>query len=205
MRVEYRRVIPLLRHAVPALAVATVLAAFIYAVGQQVLRQGADDPQIQLAEDAAARLAAGQPAQSLLPAATIDPSASLAPFVIVYDRAGRVLASSATLHGQTPVLPAGVLGHAGAGRDARVTWQPEAGVRIAAVVARASDSAGYVLAGRSLREVERRENQVRLLAVAGWLAAALAGVLASVVVQALTGAIETGGGPRAAAGHGAPS
>ena len=204
MRIGYRWLVPLLRHTVPALAVATVLAAFLYAVGQQLLRQGANDPQVQLAEDAAARLAAGQPAQSLVPAAPVDPSASLSPFVIVYDRAGRVLASSATLHGQMPVLPAGVLDNVSAGHEARVTWQPEPGVRIAAVVAQADGSAGYVLAGRSLREVERREDQVLLLAVAGWLAAALAGVLASVAVQALTAALEPGRGPRATAGQGAP-
>jgi hypothetical protein len=54
----------------------------------------------------------------------------------------------------------------------RVTWQPEAGVRIAAVIEGYGGAApGYVLAGRSLREVEIREDQAEFFAGATWVAA----------------------------------
>ena len=46
------------------------------------------------------------------------------------------------------------------GQD-RVTWQPEAGVRMATVVV--SFDHGFVMAGRSLTEVEKRESQVESL------------------------------------------
>jgi len=39
--------------------IATVLALFLYAIPQQVLRTGADDPQLQLAGDLAAKLEEG--------------------------------------------------------------------------------------------------------------------------------------------------
>jgi hypothetical protein len=55
------------------------------------------------------------------------------------------------------------------GQD-RVTWQPEPGVRIAAVVVRYQGAQpGFVLAGRSLREVEVREDNAELIAGVAWI------------------------------------
>jgi hypothetical protein len=100
--------------------------------------------------------------------------------MIVYDDAGNVLASSVVLHGVTPDLPAGVLDYTRAYGEDRVTWQPEEGVRIAAVVVRYEGTqSGFVLAGRSLREVEVREAQTQQmagLALVVTLAASLAAV-----------------------------
>ena len=48
-----------------------------------------------------------------------------------------------------------------------MTWQPRSGVRIAAVVV--PWRGGTVLAGRSLRLVETREDEALLLAAGGWL------------------------------------
>jgi len=157
------------------LAVAQIaLSLIVYSAVQQDLRQSADDPQIQFAEDAAGRLSGGQSPQSVLPAAPVDIRQSLAPFMIVYDGSGAVAASSAVLAGATPSLPAGVLSSVVSGRagkpwsgspsgESRLTWQPEGGVR-SAVVIRHYDG-GFVLVGRSLREVEERED--RLLALVG--------------------------------------
>jgi CHASE2 domain-containing sensor protein len=58
-----------------------------------------------------------------------------------------------------------------------VTWQPREGVRIAAVVV--SWQGGTVLAGRSLAQVEIRENNALLIAVAAWLATLVALTFAS--------------------------
>jgi hypothetical protein len=52
----------------------------------------------------------------------------------------------------------------------RITWQPEPGVRIATVVAGYTGSqSGFVLAGRSLREVEKRESQAEMEAGVVWI------------------------------------
>jgi hypothetical protein len=122
-----------------------------------------------LAEDAAARIAGGESAASIVPERQINMDSSLAPFVIVYDASGNPLASSATLDGRTPVPPRGVLDFVSQHREERVTWQPRRGVRIASVVQRTAS--GFVVAGRNMREVEIRKDVVFKLAGLGWLVA----------------------------------
>ena len=90
------------------------------------------------------------------------------PFVVVFDAAGSVVATDGELDGHDPVPPRGVLEAARAGAPNVVTWQPRSGVRVATVTTRWQG--GTVLAGRSLREVERRENDALLLVAAAWLA-----------------------------------
>jgi hypothetical protein len=157
--------------ALPQLAMWLTLTTFIagtgYLIAQQVLRMSANDPQIQLAEDGAQRLVAGEPPARLVPDRTVDMANSLAPFVIVYDDAGRPLTSSANLDGSVPTPPKGVFDFVRGHHEERVTWQPRPGVRIASVVTRTGN--GFVVAGRNMREVEAREALVFQLAVLGWL------------------------------------
>jgi hypothetical protein len=149
----------------------TLLVGLIYATVQQVYRTNANDPQIQMAEDAAALLRAGASPESVLPSNSVDLSMSLSPFIIVYDAAGDPVASNATLNGSAPVIPFGSLEYAKANGQNRVTWQPAPGVRIASVVVPISvEDEGYVLAGRSLREVEDRVDQLTLKLGLGLLA-----------------------------------
>ncbi len=162
-------------------AAVTVVCGLVYVESQQQLREAADDPQVQMAEDAASRLGGGAPSTSLIPTVTVDMTSSLAPFVIVYDAHDMVIASSTTLGGRTPQLPAGVLSSARASGEDRVTWQPSPGVRIAAVVV--ANQYGAVLAGRSLRDVEVREANALDIAVAGWVAAEVALALVILVVE----------------------
>jgi hypothetical protein len=98
----------------------------------------------------------------------VNVASSLAPFVIIFDGKDRVVASSATLDGRTPQLPPGVFDAARASGEDRVTWQPQAGVRLAAVVVPVAGG-GSVLAGRSLREVERRESDLLGVTAFAWL------------------------------------
>jgi len=131
----------------------------IYAVVQQDMRQGANDPQIQMAEDAAAQLASGQQAQTVVPAQKVDIATSLAPYLIIFDDTGKPIASSAQLNGQTPTIPSGVFDYVRQMGEDRITWQPQPGVRSAIVVTQFKGAhSGFVVAGRSLREVEIREN-----------------------------------------------
>ena len=122
---------------------------------------GANDPQIQMAEDAASALMPGANVESVVPSAKVEIADSLAPFLIVFDKSGKVLASSASFHGAVPAYPAGVLDYVPQKGQDRVTWQPEAGVRMATVVGPIRN--GFVMAGRSLTEVEKRESQVESL------------------------------------------
>ena len=165
----------LLFNAAVLAGISTVLALALYAIPQQVLRLGANDPQVQMAGDLAARLEQGvAPAAAVVPD-SIDMARSLAPFVIVYDDAGRPVASQAMLNGSVPTPPSGVFNYVRTHGEERVSWQPARGsagpVRIAAVVMRVNGAhPGFVLAGRSLREVEAREELVQHLAGLAWLA-----------------------------------
>jgi len=157
--------------------IATVLALFLYAIPQQVLRQGANDPQLQLAGDLAGKLEDGATPAEAVPATKVDMARSLAPFVNLYDDQGHPLLSQGVLNGATPAPPKGVFDYLRSHAEDRVTWQMWNGphrVRIAAVVLRVQrvgDSGpGFVLAGRSLVQVEAREEQVRQMAALAWIA-----------------------------------
>lgn len=158
---------------IPQLAIlmtlTTFVAAIAYLVPQQVLRMSANDPQMQLAEDAASRLSSGEPAAQVVPERPIDMASSLAPFVIVYNDSGRPVASSANLDGTVPAPPRGVFEVARVNHEHSVTWQPRSGVRIASVITRTRN--GFVVAGRNMREVENREATVFKLDAVGWLCA----------------------------------
>jgi hypothetical protein len=172
-------------NAVVLAGLATVLALALYAIPQQVLRQGANDPQIQLAGDLAAKLEQGVAPADAVPAGSVDMALSLSPFVIAYDDQGRPLASQARLNGQTPAPPSGVFDFVRQHGEERVSWQPilgtEHSVRIAAIVQRVNGAhPGFVLAGRNMREVEAREAQVEHMAGFTWI-----GMLGLIVVGTL--------------------
>jgi hypothetical protein len=156
----------------PFAVVITAFCALAYASVQQAYRQGANDPQIQMAEDAADALAGGISVDAIVPVSKVSVAKSLAPFLIVYNERGKVISSSVVLDGQTPELPSGVLDSTKQLGENRVTWQPREGVRIAAVIV--SYQNGFVLAGRNLREVEIRETQVTQFAGLTWILAIIA-------------------------------
>ena len=174
----------IIRHWLPLAVIITGLSGLAYVTGQQALRLGGDDPQIQMAQDAASRLTAGEPLASVAPTWTLDVGVSLAPFTIVYDEQGSVLAATGQLHGQPPSLPGGVLDYVRQRGEDRLSWQPEPGTRYAAVVERVTAAQpGFVLVARSLRETERRIGVVQSLALVGWLALLAASLVAVVLVE----------------------
>lgn len=157
-----------LKQWLPLAVVIAALGLLAYTLAQQVYRMSANDPQIQMAEDGAAAISSGAAVNSIVPSGKVNIASSLAPFVIVLDDSGKVIASNADLRGQVPPMPAGVLDYVRTKGEDRVTMQPEPGVRFAAVITRFTGSSnGFVLAGRSLREVEIREdNLLKLSALA---------------------------------------
>jgi hypothetical protein len=179
-------------------ALATGLALALYAIPQSVLRQGANDPQIALAGDLAARLEQGVAPATAVPSASVDIARSLSPFVIVYDDQGHPLASQAQLNGQTPIPPAGVFSNVRQRGEERLSWQPVLGsghsVRIAAVIERVQGingaQSGFVLAGRNMREVESRISQVSQMAGLTWI-----GMLGVILLGTITFGWYTRPGP----------
>jgi len=169
----------------------TALCLGIYIADQQVYRQSANDPQIQLAEDGATRLNNGGVPADLVPRGSLtNLSTSLDTWTSVYDQSGMPLEASAQLDNAPPKLPSGVFDTTNASAkvddpiwkdgEYRFTWQPRAGVRQAMVLVRA-DNGYFVAAGRSLRLSEERTHQLGINMIFGW-AATLVGIL---VVQLL--------------------
>ena len=171
----------LVRYWLPIAILATGLAWLPYVVGQQVLRQSANDPQIQMAQDIAAKLENGQQIQQVMPSEKVDIAKSLAPYIIIFDTNGKPVASSALLNGQTPTIPAGVFDDVRQTGEDRITWQPQPDVRSAIVVTQfRGPTPGFVLVGRSLREVEQRESGIMLLSLLAWPTLLLTTLLATV-------------------------
>ena len=153
----------------------------VYTVSQQAYRMSANDPQIQLAEDTVNQLNNGLLPKSLAMPQKIDLEKSIAPFIIIYDIAGQPLVSSASLNSQTPILPQGVFDYVKKYGEDRLTWQPASTVREAIVVK--SFNAGFVLAGRSLLEVEKRESQLTYMVGLAWLSSLIVLVCTGILLR----------------------
>lgn len=155
--------------AVLVIVVITGFYATLYGVVQQNYRQNANDPQIQAAEDISNTLNKGNTYKDFLTKDKFDMSATLATFILFYSDKGEPLDGSALLDGKVPQPPQGVFDYAKEHGQDRLTWQPKDGVRIAAVVNQyKGQTPGFVLVGRSLREVESREDQLLREVVIAW-------------------------------------
>ena len=168
----------------PTWAAATVLALLVYAAVQQAHRGGANDPQIQVAEDAARALAHGAVPSAVARGPAVDLAVSAALWTSVFDAENCVLASTAVLDGRTPAPPAGALETARDQGENRITWQPRRDVRSATVsVVVPGGSRVVVTAGRSLRDVEDREGRLEMIVGAAWLTACLGSLLAAALSE----------------------
>lgn len=135
--------------------VVTALSLFMYGRQFHALRSAADDPQVELAQDAARRLGAGAEVRDVVPPVAVKVEESSDLFFIVYAPDGKVLGSSVQIDSNTPTLPEGTLTTLTAQKN--FTWEPKEGVRIAAVIVPyIGSNSGFVLAGRSLQETEEQ-------------------------------------------------
>jgi hypothetical protein len=156
------------------LVIITIIFGTIYITQQQSLRISANSPQIQLAEDTAVSLNNGTNPVSFADN-RVDMGNSLAPFIVIYSKSGRVVSGNGYLDNKLPTVPIGVLQHSDGKDYSFVTWQPQSNVRIASVSVSAKNY--YVLAGRSLKEVEKQEQSQLEFAVLGWVASIIVTVL----------------------------
>lgn len=167
----------IIRQWLPLAVAVSAITFIIYLTIQQDIRTGANDPQIQMAQDLAATLNSGQSPEI---SGKIDIAKSLAPFTIIYDKEGKIASSNAVLNGKTPVLPLGVLNHT---EENRITWQPKERLRLASVIV--SYNNGYVLVGRNMREIEIREDQQLTNVLLSWIVALIATFSCVYVMQTL--------------------
>lgn len=147
-----------------------IIFGTIYSVAQQLQRREANMPQIQIAEDLAADLNKGLDPKTAV-SGHINMASSLAPFVMIYSQFGKPIAGNGYLKDKLPSIPLDSLVASSGETYSTVTWQPDNGVRIAAVTVAAKNY--FVLSGRSLAEVEKNETNSLQLSALGGLSALL--------------------------------
>jgi len=151
-------------------ATVTLFCGVMYMLVQQTYRSNANDPQIQMAEEAAFALGNGTDPKTLVANTAIEISRSLKPYTIIYDDQGNGVAADGLLDGKIPTLPNGVLDFTRTHGEDDISWQPRSGVRSALVIEHVQGSfQGFVVAGRSLRVVEERESMLIKQIAFGWI------------------------------------
>ena len=180
------RVLAIFKYFIPLAAAITLICGLVYAAVQQDIRRGANDPQIQIAEDTASRLSGGQNPADVIFGNQVDISKSLAPFMMIFDDSGRIVASSANLEGRLPQVPAGVFDYVRRYGEDRFTWQPREDARSAVIVTRYKGAeSGFVLVGRSITEIENREAWLEIMVGIAWVVTLLSTFVLTAVLTFL--------------------
>jgi hypothetical protein len=163
----------------------TGICGLIYFTGQQIYRQSANDPQVDLSENYASRLGAGAPFTSIVPLVTVDleKDDNLYPFVMTFDINEKNIGSTARLNGQSPSIPGGILEEAKVHGYNQITWEPQVDIREAVVIKyyKQDKNEGYVLVGRSLREVDNRVEILARYTIIVWFIIMVGSTLASLI------------------------
>ncbi len=169
---------------IPLTIIITAFCGLIYVSVQQNYRQTANDPQIQMSEDSASALENGAKPEEIVGKTEVDLSKSLAPFLIIYNDGEEPINSQAVLDGKIPRPPVGVFDFVRTHGKEWFTWEPKPGIRIAAVVTKYNGgSPGFVLAGRSIREVENREDWLVKEVGGAWITTLLLTFFATLVFK----------------------
>ena len=176
--------ISVLKSQFPIALLITLVLGISYIGSQQILRQSANDPQIELSEEVANKLLAGTQAGQIIGGVPVDMAKSLSVFAMVFDKDNKIVVSNGQLNLKNPTVPAGVFASAAKNGQSRFTWQPQKDVRLAAVVTHFSGQySGYVLVAKSLREVEKRESSLGWEYLVGWLATEVLFLTSAAFVQ----------------------
>ncbi|MBZ5504968.1 MAG: hypothetical protein LAO78_05705 [Acidobacteriia bacterium] len=161
---------PVVFHTAALALVLTLLGGAAAVTMQQMLRRGANQPQIDMADWYAGEIIAGEAPGNVIPQGYVDLERSLQPFVIFYDEQGKPGPATGYLDQSVPTPPSGVFDFVRSHGSENVTWQPRPGVRIASVIRHVnSKTPGFVLAGRSLRLVEEQESLLWRMVLGGWI------------------------------------
>ncbi len=175
---------PVIKVWFPLAVLTTLFCGLVYATVQQDYRQSANDPQIQIAQDTIVTINSGFSPKAAVFRSTVDISKSLAPYIIIYDESEKPIVSGAVLDGKTPNPPKGAFDFAKKFGENRFTWEPKRGVRNAVVLAYyKGKESGFVLAARSLREIEIRETRLEIQVGMAWIVILVATLVAVIVSE----------------------
>lgn len=161
---------PLVFHTLALAVILTLLGGAASVTMQQMLRRGANQPQLDMVDWYAGEITAGEDPGNVIPPGYVDAERSLQPFVIFYDDQGKPGPGTGYLDQVLPAPPSGVFDFVRKQGKENVTWQPRPGVRLASVIKRVNGKkAGFVLAARSLTLVEEQETLLWRITIGGWI------------------------------------
>lgn len=164
------------------LLVTTIFVSICYA-SRAVFRQAANDPQIEVTEQVAKIIEQGVPLEAIISSAeVVELNDSKALFVVIYDGEKNLVASSATLDGQSLSIPAEQVALASGQDTHRFDWQPKDELKFALVSKKVGDSA-YIVAGRSLAETTLRMESLRPILFGGWIVSILFSLLITFLIR----------------------
>lgn len=149
--------------------VGTIVLIASYLLIQQSTRLAADDLPLATAQTAVHRLESGAKPNQVVPDTLTDLNTDSTVFVAVTDKEYKVLASSIKLDGSAPLPPVDTF--ANSHKSYSFTWEPESGARLATQIL--PYSGGFVVAGQSLSQVEKRIEIYGWIVLAAWIAIVL--------------------------------
>ncbi len=158
---------------IPFAGLSIAVFLVIYISGQQIYRTNANDPQIQMADDASRFLnRGGKPSELLSQTSRVDLLTSLLPFIAIYDSTGKLIGTNAFFDSTPISIPATAITSAKEGKQNRITWQAKNGIRSALVVNYFTQGPvfGYVAVGRALKEIENRISDLGKICFFAWIA-----------------------------------
>lgn len=183
---------PLVFLALTFACASTFLGGICAVTMQQVLRRGANEPQYDMVRQFSSELASGTKPKEAIPPGYVDAATSLEPFTIFYDEQDVPQAGTGYLDQSKPTPPAGVFDYARQHGMNVLTWQPRRDVRIAVVMKHVSgNNPGFLLAGRSLRNVEQGESLLWWMTLVGWIFLMIATALGVFIGERLPRRAET--------------
>jgi hypothetical protein len=168
---------PLFRAWLAIVGSAVLIVGAAYGMAQQSTRLSADDLPLTTAQSARQELLAGSDAKDVIPNLKTNLRSDQTVFMIITDDSQHVLASSASLDGQTPLPPKGVFVFTQQHGTDHFTWEPSTGVRLATRVLKYSapdSNKGFIITGQSLQPYEDRISTYNwiagaaIIAVAAW-------------------------------------
>lgn len=147
--------------------VGTIVLIASYLLIQQSTRLAADDLPLATAQTTVHRLESGAKPNEAVPQTLTDLKSDSTVFVAITDQSYKILASSIKLDGSAPLPPDETLAVAKSKGINTFTWKPEADVRLATQVL--PYSGGFVVAGQSLAQAEKRIETYGWIVLAAWL------------------------------------
>ncbi len=154
------------------IGVCTLVIGASYAMVQQSTRLSADDLPLTTSQVAKQELQGDSDAKDVVSTLKTNLRNDSSVFMIITDNSKHVLASSATLDGQTPLPPRGVFDFTAQHGTDHFTWEPSPGVRLATRVTKygTEPNSGFIITGQSLKTYEDRISTYTWIALAAWLA-----------------------------------